>query len=509
MKDNIKNNLIEDFQLPKYIKGKTFAEASKAIDNKFKDRTDPYSTQTKEELLERLAKAQEYVKMQESLKTNSQEVPDQMQGEIPEGMNEFWNGGYSNSDATTENIVDEGNNFESAANIGGTVLQGLNTLVNSNGNQPDEDGQKSVGGGALSGAATGASMGSVVPGVGTAIGAIGGAIAGGISTLFGNKKRRQELNKKNYNESMALNAQLRPSTFEKGGYMNKYPWGGTMFGRGVYETLNNIDDNVNAINKLNPSTPITREDYVNSIPNTTQANNPTPAPTPQSTSGRKVLDWMGENYGDILSYAPVVSNLFSSVKRSNMDRPVQNSTKLNTRYKRDLVDEGALQNIVNQNNINRSLSEASGGDLGALRSNMIAGSLGKTKALSDAYLKADEMNRRENQIAQQFDTNIDQFNATQDERTINRRERARENAIMDEAAYQTAKNEKRVALAEDIGKIGREQSNKKLVREMLGYRWNGEYWIDPKTGDRKTEDQMNKLISSTNDNLFGGYLKKK
>jgi len=85
-------DIIKQFNLPKYIKGMVAAKASKAINDKVRDK------ETKEELLGRLAEAQEYVKMQEqlsqdsmrsSMDNNAQEVPDQMQGQIPEGMEEF------------------------------------------------------------------------------------------------------------------------------------------------------------------------------------------------------------------------------------------------------------------------------------------------------------------------------------------------------------------------------------------------------------------------------------
>ena len=46
------NQLIKQFNLPNYIKGKSFAEASKLIDKKFKDRKDSVSLKTKDFLLE-------------------------------------------------------------------------------------------------------------------------------------------------------------------------------------------------------------------------------------------------------------------------------------------------------------------------------------------------------------------------------------------------------------------------------------------------------------------------
>ena len=54
-------DLIKKFNLPNYIRGKSFAEASKLIDEKIRDKG------TKEEMMQRLADYQEYQKQQEIL----------------------------------------------------------------------------------------------------------------------------------------------------------------------------------------------------------------------------------------------------------------------------------------------------------------------------------------------------------------------------------------------------------------------------------------------------------
>jgi hypothetical protein len=90
--------LVKQFNLPNYVAGKSVSDASKAIDDKFKDRADRYAQETKKTLLDRLSSAQEYLKQQEqasmeqanqSMQSNSQEIPDQMNGQIPEGMEEY------------------------------------------------------------------------------------------------------------------------------------------------------------------------------------------------------------------------------------------------------------------------------------------------------------------------------------------------------------------------------------------------------------------------------------
>ena len=47
---DMEKDTISEFNLPNYIKGKSYSDASKAINNKFKDRNDSPSLKTKEEL---------------------------------------------------------------------------------------------------------------------------------------------------------------------------------------------------------------------------------------------------------------------------------------------------------------------------------------------------------------------------------------------------------------------------------------------------------------------------
>lgn len=93
----INEDLVKQFNLPSNIKGKTFANASKVIEKPFKDKNSNPDKATQKEHLDRLKQAQEVLKEQEakiqqSMLANSQEIPDQMNGEIPEGMEEFVSG---------------------------------------------------------------------------------------------------------------------------------------------------------------------------------------------------------------------------------------------------------------------------------------------------------------------------------------------------------------------------------------------------------------------------------
>lgn len=62
----MKTNIIKMFNLPSYIRGKSFAEASKAIEKKFEGKTDKFSNDTKEVFMKRLSEAQEYSKQMEN-----------------------------------------------------------------------------------------------------------------------------------------------------------------------------------------------------------------------------------------------------------------------------------------------------------------------------------------------------------------------------------------------------------------------------------------------------------
>lgn len=67
-------DIIKKFNLPSYVKGKTFAEAAKIISKKFEDRTDPESIATLNEIMSRHKAAQEYVKAEQDKKSQPQQA---------------------------------------------------------------------------------------------------------------------------------------------------------------------------------------------------------------------------------------------------------------------------------------------------------------------------------------------------------------------------------------------------------------------------------------------------
>ena len=88
------------FRLPKYTQGMSFADATKAVDNRFKDRYDSVSKQTKEELMGRLKDAQEFVRSSESpaLTKNDETFRVGQNGSVYNPSTYFAEGGYLSSE---------------------------------------------------------------------------------------------------------------------------------------------------------------------------------------------------------------------------------------------------------------------------------------------------------------------------------------------------------------------------------------------------------------------------
>lgn len=458
------NDIIKQFNLPGYIKGKTFADASKAINNKFKDRTDRVSNATKEELLSRLAEAQEYIKMQESFASNMSEVPEM--GDIPAefntggSMEEYFNGGViEDAEEKTSAFKDPGvggylDMASTALDIGNQVFG--NTGIDVHGGQRYDKVNK--GGAALSGALSGAKVGAAA---GPA-GAIIGGLVGGVGSLIGAGRKNKEIIEANTNHAIAQTADMR-SDFKYGGVM-KYERGGLL----------------SDIFKLDTS----------KLPQPVSFN--PSLSTPKDVKGKglpRALNWLGENAGDIAQYAPIAGNL---LELNNLDKPVTpRGARLEGRYTPDLFDINSTINRVNQNDISGALQEASTGNLGSLRSSLLAADLNKKRAISDAAIQGEAINKDENRFKFQSDDAINRTNLALEQDYINRRE-------ADQGAYETTRANLRRQLFEDLGDIGREEVNKKIVKDMFGYKWNGKYWVNPKDGTKYTPQEVQKQLDERN-----------
>lgn len=275
------SNVVSQYNLPKSLIGKSVADATKFIDNKFKGRNDKISQSTKNGMLSKIAEAQEAMKPQEP--EIEQEGIDVSQMALGGYVNKMAMGGdptIITSDNNTQpgviddeinnnlkygsmaaaisrpigdNIYNNGdqqrnNNIQSINAIGtgvGSAIGGKSGGIISNAvtgttglyemgseafgkSNVDTSGTtsikgasagKSAGSGALKGVGTGAAIGSIIPGVGTAIGAGVGALVGGITGFIGGKKDEKAQLKNNNKYSNRYNDQF-SDTYALGGQMD-------------------------------------------------------------------------------------------------------------------------------------------------------------------------------------------------------------------------------------------------------------------------------------------------
>ena len=107
----INEDLVKQMNLPGYIKGKSFASASKAINDKFKDRNDIHTKATQKELLDRLAQSQEQLKAEQEAINQSMQI-NQSELDYPEETQPFKTGGPMGILGGGENGILGGTSFE-------------------------------------------------------------------------------------------------------------------------------------------------------------------------------------------------------------------------------------------------------------------------------------------------------------------------------------------------------------------------------------------------------------
>ena len=202
----------------------------------------------------------------------------------------------------------------------------------------------------------------------------------------------------------------------------------------------------------------------------------------------KTGQYVKDNYGNALRYAPVAMNAY---QLSKMGKPeVETLDRLGNRYNPQYMDEKALTNQINAetNYTANALANASNGSLGSLSNNILGMQLNKTKALSDAYSKVADVNRNENKTGQQFNLGVDQFNVGQSnmEKDINARNRG---------AFKTERSKLLGQIGNDLGNIGKETVYKKLAGEAFGYSYDGKYLLKP-DGTKVSEEELDSTIKT-------------
>lgn len=586
-------NLIKKYNLPKNLKGKTMAEASKKLNESFKETNSKIDRDSTNEMIDRLISASEDLRTSKMSATTPDDKMGQLGG-MSNRQNQMFFGGPENAENMTGNSTGSGPGAGAYMAAATGLFDMANTAfgktgMDTSGRTDVDSSNVKVGGMAASGALKGAQAGMAFGPWGAAIGGVLGSAAG----LVGGNKAKKEAIKAETNHDLAQNAQYR-NTFATGGKLddkkkktrpvtdeeaeaNSYKNSpDSMFtaegikqlgfvneydnpqipelNMGKYKDvnyfkpsmdasgrviLNNTQNNpANAqlyneqmrnIQKLNPNiqfanngfTPLSKQNQMNDggdltpydndelrqfihkdlygidssegmVPYDNQSltnflNNEERAwenidfnannngmyrdaePDIVEKAVGKAGDWLKQDNGEFLRYAPAAANL---LQLSQLSKPEQESlNRLDNRYKPDYVDERGLINRASSeyNNVANSLKSATNGSVGALRSNLLAAHLNRQKGLSDSFLQADNINRGENKVAQQFNLNVDRTNLQQSntEKDLNARNKA---------AYDNNKSRFISQLGNDLGNIGLEQLRKKYPERMdLLYDYKGKY----------------------------------
>ena len=483
-------DIISKFNLPSYLKGKSFSEASKIIADRFEGRNSQEDVDTLNDLQGRLQQAQDFVKAQQEAKTQPQQPqgmpPQGMPQGQPQGMHQMPDGsmmpGESHQGAMPqesmpqqEGMPQPGGEEQSANsymyggkkeqynsyNEGGSMLNNLfpkddsgaeggvgaegymaaatgaldlaktafgDTGIDTSGAVQAPD-VSSVGASAATGAMKGASAGKAFGPWGAGV----GAVLGGAAGFFGGKKQNADANEAALNFDLAEHNKI-TSSYRSGGdlLVNKYFYGG------------NMDDDSGDEAKFNPA--------------------------------------------ELLRYAPAAMN---ALQLDQLKPPTKvRLDRMGNRYNEQLVDEKELQNTVQSsvNNNRNAILSSSGGSGSDARANLLASQLQGSKALSGAYQAASGENRQEKRKAQDFKLNVDQMNMGQSNQETNLN-------LEQQAGYRTNKSKLLSQIGNDLGGIGQEELFKRYPELMgLSYGAKGQHLASAKRkkAAKKAERKANK-----------------
>lgn len=214
----------------------------------------------------------------------------------------------------------------------------------------------------------------------------------------------------------------------------------------------------------------------------------------------KVVGWLDENKGNILQYANLAGALTHKLEAPTTPR----GTRLEGRANLDRLDEKSIINEIKASyNTSGAAKEGSGGNLAAYNALNLAGGANKTKAISAGRRAIGESNLAQDEKEVRLERQKNMTNMAADERFLERE-------AQDQGAYNTAKENRRAAIFQSLANIGREEGDKKIVKEMYGYKWDGKYYSDGK-GNKLTSAEYENLLDKhdkAKSNMFGGYLKK-
>jgi hypothetical protein len=528
MKD--KESIIEKFGLPKWLEGKSFAEAAKIITKKTRGENNELNSAddiaTEKSLMDKLQAAQEYVKKINNPESQSiQNQTEQMEQQSPmtsipeeqsESSNQYFLGGL---------LGGAGGAAGAAAGIGGaagSIAPGMGAI------QAGTDLLGKVAGGTAetgdyvnAGVKAGLSF---IPGgnmlnplvdIGTSFIGKGerDKEAADEKANLALADRKGRINSYNYggdtdpiknppvynpNEEDDYYAQQDKNKF---GFLNTHPYDSVSAQKTESNRENSNSTARNLVESIGELKPQGLNDSGNSTDPQSAANSFLKNYKNLNTDTEEDIarkmeseNKKGFNPGKLLRYAPAAMN---AAQLAGLDKPKQeNYERANSTYNRNYVDEKSLQNTVkgDVNNMRNALSNASGGSGSTNRANLLASQLKGTQALSDSYLKADMMNRRE-------DDKFQKRNAENERINLNQSNMETVANAANQGAYETQKSKLLSSIGNDLGGVGREELFKEYP-ELMG--------LDYKAfGDHIEGEKLRKEKSKEAKKILAKYKKKK
>jgi hypothetical protein len=545
-------DIVNQFSLPKTLANKTVAEATKIINNKFEGRNSKIDNSTKKAMLDRIAEAQETIKQIEeakqaeiaqSMQANSQEVPDMMEGQVPQGMEEFMQPQQQMFDGGSLSTV----LGQSGASAGMGQHTGLNQITTAM-----DLGQTAFGkSGIDTSGAVDANPGAIKPGMmgaqgamkgaqaGIMFGPVGAAIGGAVGLtagLVGGNRAKKDALKANQNFEIAQTNKM-TSNFAYGGKVNKYFDGGntnwyndnpsilnnyqTQSGPGpegffkprrIPEVNSEIKPEINSNTKLNQRPmfiPQSTVDYLKSLQNVPNMQNTiqsakqsegvnasmfTDGPQPTGQTNYQRFKNATDKTGNFIGNAANKTGNFINENGANALRyapAAMNVFQLNQHNKRGY---DTVNPMINNTRYNpqymdeRALTNqinAESNYAGNALANASNGSLGM---LSNNIL-ASQLNKtrglsdaysRVADVNRNENRTGQQFNLNVDEANLARRINAEDMTARNKGAFLTEQSKLRAQIGNDLGNIGKEGVYKKLVKEGFDYTYDGQYVVDSK-----------------------------
>lgn len=515
-------DIMSQFNLPKYLKGKSFSEASKCIADKFQDRNTPEDQATLKELQGRLRSAQEFVKAKQESATQPQEPmhqmpdgtmmpgathgeavqeqPQQPQPEVDPAMmealqqampqeNGYGYGGGMNKKYEHGGKMDKANKYEhGGGHVGkydpygqfgqlsrfatgpdGGLYKGLDRSSFTEGLSPGmgQDGSYAQLGGFGDRAAQGSMTLPFSPGF--------AAIGNAFDKRQAAAKEQAQLESDYQTRKDKLSnpvTTLEPYGIEgpdaKGianqALLNMIPGNNSgSFGKSFGSKFGST-----------PNTDIGFEQTMGKGKEDNFGGNSESAISEKSIfSGNDTNEDVNKsrsskfNPGELLRYAAPASTAY---QLANLKKPKDVSLgRLTDKYDEQFVDEKAMQNVVEGQaaNTRSALQNAAGGSASALRANLLGAQVQSQSAMSQAYNQAAAENRNERRQGQQFNSAVNQANMQQSDKE-------KEMNLAMQAGYDTNKSRLLAQLGADASGIGQEELFKRFPELAgLGYDYRG------------------------------------